>query len=212
MKYLSEITITHHPSDLNSDHQTTSKCCQEATRQSQRLDPELMREITSYVIDCFRREEVRFIKARHERKRTNIKLLLQKYRDIVKHVDKVVFEAAQVGEDRELQDLLELMGGNRGESFRIETMMENVATARLLVDHMNKMLESYRLLCEDSGKDEELRRYRVLYGMYISSEKKIVEEIADAEFVDKSTIYRDVDIASERLAVLFFGVYGLKFF
>lgn len=36
MEFCPETIITHHPADLNADHQTTSKCCQEASRLSQR--------------------------------------------------------------------------------------------------------------------------------------------------------------------------------
>jgi hypothetical protein len=73
------------------------------------------------------------------------------------------------------------------------------------------MLESYQRSCENSNRDEDRRRYRVLYDMYISPEPKTPEAIAQKEFVDKSTVYRDIDAAADHLAVLFFGVYGLKF-
>ena len=109
-----------------------------------------------------------------------------------------------------LQTLLELMG-TRKESFRVESLRENAATARIIVDHMNKMLESYRVSCELYGKEEDRRRYRVVRAMYIDPERLTVDEIAEIEFVDRATIYRDVDAAADRLAVLFFGVYGLKF-
>jgi len=36
IEFMPETIITHHPSDLNSDHQITSKYCQEAARLSQR--------------------------------------------------------------------------------------------------------------------------------------------------------------------------------
>jgi hypothetical protein len=175
------------------------------------LDDELKKEIVGYVISVFREEEEKIIELRHDRKRANIKLLLRKYREIVKHVDKAVFEATQVDDDLTLQDILKLMSGNRSEPFRIETMRENAAKARLLVDHMNRMLDSYRERCERSHKEEEKRRYRVLYDMYISEERKTADEIAEKEFIDRSTVYRDIDAAADILAVLFFGIYGLKF-
>ena len=175
------------------------------------LDPDILNQITVFIIDTLREEESKLIKVRHDRKRANIRLLLRKYREIVKHVDEAVFQAAQVDNDVKLHELIEMMGGGRHESFHLDSMRENVATARLLVDHMNRMLETYRLTCENSSREEDRRRYRVLYHMYISPEPKTPEEIAEEEYVDKSTVYRDIDAAADRLAVLFFGVYGLKF-
>lgn len=36
LEFGSDVIITHHPVDLNADHQTVSQCCQEAARLSQR--------------------------------------------------------------------------------------------------------------------------------------------------------------------------------
>ena len=179
--------------------------------QHKKRDPELVKEITGYVVEILRDEEARFIKVNHDRKRANIKLVLRKYREIVTHIDEAVFEASQVSYDTTLQDLLELMSGDRRESFRVESIRESAVKAKVMVEHMNRMLETYRLTCENSSREEDRRRYRVLYHLYISPEPKTPEEIAEEEYVDKSTVYRDIDAAADRLAVLFFGIYGLKF-
>lgn len=179
--------------------------------QYKKLDPELMKEIIGYVIDCVRTEEAKLIQVLHDRKRANIKLTLRKYREIVRYVDKAVYEASQEDDDFTLQDLLVLMSGDRNRTFRVDSIRDSVAKSKIMVDHMNKMLDDYRVLCEHSDKAEDKRRYRVLYNTYIASEEKSPEEIAQEEFVDKSTVYRDIDAAAERLTVLFFGVDGLKF-
>ena len=176
-----------------------------------RLDTELTREITGYVIETLREEESKLIAARHDRKRANIKLLLRKYREIVTHVDEAVYDATQAGYDITLQDLLGMMSGDRRESFRVESIQESALRAKVMVEHMDRMLDNYRQSCENSNKDEERRRYRVLHSMYISPNRRTPEEIAEDEYIDKSTVYRDIDAAADRLAVLFFGVYGLKF-
>ena len=175
------------------------------------LDHETINEISNCVKASLHDEEARLLNKRHDKKRANIKLTLRRYREIVEYVEKAVYDASQLDNDLTLQDLLELMNGDRRETFRVESIRESAAQARIMVDHMNKMIESYRLSCESSGKTEEKRRYRVLYSMYIAQERKTPEEIAQDEFVDKSTVYRDIEVATERLAVLFFGVYGLKF-
>ena len=37
-----------------------------------------------------------------------------------------------------------------------------------------------------------------------------VKELANDNFVTERTIYRDIDIASERIAALIFGIDGIK--
>ena len=177
----------------------------------QKLDPEMMKEITGYVIDTLREEEAASAQASHGKKRANIKLLLRNYRDIVDHVEDAVYDAIQLDYDLKLQDILELMSGKRGESFRVESIRENAATARIIVGHIDRMMDSYRDSCEKYGKEEDRRRFRVVQAAYIAPEHLSIDDIARAENIDRSTVYRDIDAAADRLAVLFFGVYGLRF-
>jgi len=107
--------------------------------------------------------------------------------------------------------LLDIMSGRGREAFRVESIKDSAAKARVMVDHMDKMLDIYKLMCEHSGKEEDLRRYRVLRAAYLDPDRKDVEDIAKCEFVDRSTVYRDLTAAAEYLAVLFFGLYGLEF-
>ena len=176
-----------------------------------RIDDEAIQEITRCVIDTLREEEASLVQARHDRKRANIKLLLRRYRDIVAHVEDAVYEAIHLEDDLSLQDILELMGGNRRSEFRVDSIRENVATARVIIGHMDRMLESYRESCERHGREEDRRRCRVVHDAFIAASPLTVEEIALKENIDRSTVYRDIDAAADKLAVLFFGVYGLKF-
>lgn len=176
-----------------------------------RLDAETIEQITNCVIDRLREEEEKLRDTRHDRRRANIKLLLRNYRDISKHVDDAAYEATQLDYDTTLQDILELMSSRKRDSFRVEAIRESVATAKIITGHMQKMLESYELSCQHFGKPEDRRRYRVIKAMYIDQKKLTIDEIADMENIDKSTAYRDIESATDKLAVLFFGVYGLRF-
>jgi hypothetical protein len=82
----------------------------------------------------------------------------------------------------------------------------------VLLAHVNRTLDSYKTNAEKYGKAEDKRRCRVIMALYIEQDAKTVEEISAIEHVDKRTIYRDIDIAAEQLAVLLFGVFGLRFF
>jgi uncharacterized membrane-anchored protein YjiN (DUF445 family) len=182
-----------------------------ASKKYERLDHELLKEIIDCVADRLREEEAVARKVRHDKKRANVKLILRKYREIVKYVDNAVYEASRLDYDITLQDLLEMMSGDRRETFRVESIKESAATAKVMVDHIDRMLEIYKVACENSVRDEDKRRYRILHDMYISQSGKDPDQIAKDENVNKSTVYRDIDAAADRLSVLLFGVYGLKF-
>ena len=174
-----------------------------------KLDAETMREITNFIIDRLREEEVSAVRVRHDRKRANTKVLLRNYRSLLDHCESAIYEAAHMEEEEGLAEILEMMSVNRLESFRIESIKESAVRTKLIIDHINEMLELYRLYCDRSPRPEDGRRYRVIHAMYISDTPKTTEDIAEGESVDRSTVYRDVDAAVERLTALIFGIDGL---
>ena len=180
------------------------------------LDDELIKAIVTFVIEKLREEEEKASKTRHDKIISTVKLLLSRYRFIVDFADNATFEAARLDDDPELQDAMYAMTDGRG-SFRSEVSSENAlkaraAKARTVADHVSRMFECYRRSAERSGKPEEMRRYRVVKALYFDEMPPTVDEVAEIERVDLRTVYNDIDNAADRLAVFFFGVYGLRFF
>jgi hypothetical protein len=105
-----------------------------------------------------------------------------------------------------------MMGNSGRESLWVESLRESAVKAGTLLKHMERMMEVYRVMCEASFNDADKRRYRAVYLLYFAPEPMTLAEVAQSEFVDKSTIFRDVDAAADKLAVLFFGAYGLNFY
>jgi predicted DNA-binding protein YlxM (UPF0122 family) len=173
-----------------------------------RIDPNLLKAITGYVIDRLREEERTAEKSRHNKKRANVKLLLRNYRSLSEHSEGAIYDAAQAENDLDLIGVLDLMKSGR-ESIGIDSIRSSVARTRLILDHINEMLEIYKRYCDRSPREEDRRRYRVVYDMYISPEPMTLDEIAAKENIDRSTVYRDVEAASERLTALIFGIDGL---
>ncbi|UTW68658.1 hypothetical protein KHA80_14270 [Anaerobacillus sp. HL2] len=46
-----------------------------------------------------------------------------------------------------------------------------------MVKYINKTLEVYRTICETSEDPEEIRRYEMVYGMYIFEDKKTAKQL-----------------------------------
>lgn len=175
-------------------------------REYKKLNGDLMKEITNFVIDTFREEEARTIKTQHDVKRANMKALLINYRSLVDHSKNSVYEAYQIENDTEFSEILELMSGSTRENFRVESIKKSAVKTRIMICHIDKMLELYKMHCERSAKSEDKRRYRVIHSLYISEKHKLPEELAEEEAVEIRTIYRDVEAAIEWLTPLMFGV------
>ncbi len=170
------------------------------------LTPELKREIVELTVETYRKEAEKQREARKDRRLHNTKMLMEKYRGFVIHSQSAVFEATQVDEDEHFNDLLELMdSGGRG--FSVESVRESAARTRIMVQHIQRMLEFYEFCCNRSKKPEDARRLRVIKALYIDEDKKTPEELAKLECVDVRTIYRDNQAALNELSALLFGYF-----
>lgn len=140
-----------------------------------------------------------------DRRLHNTKLLLERYRAFVIHSESAVYDASQIDDDMDLDSLLDLM--DCGHKVVAESVQDSVARTRILVHHVNWMLDYFKYRCEHSSKPEDARRYRVIHQSYLVEEdqQKTFQEIADEECVDVSTIYKDLRIAIQQLNALIFG-------
>ena len=178
---------------------------------SVKIDKETLKTLADHVIDRLRTEEISFAKSRYDKRRANVKLLLREYGALVDHCRSAIYDIEDIENEDSLATILDLMSGNRIENFRIESIKKSAIRTRIIIEHINEMVDLYRIYCEKSPKSEDVRRYRVIYFAYLADDTMSIDEIADMESTDKRTIYRDIDIAAERLTALIFGIDGLYF-
>ena len=90
----------------------------------------------------------------------------------------------------------------------VPSIMKSAAYTSTVVHHVQRMLDFYKRCCDVSQKPEDARRYRVIHYLYLAEpeEKKTFQQIADAETVDISTIYKDHKLALRQLSALFLGI------
>jgi len=153
------------------------------------------------------RKEIEVVRQENRDKRLyNTRLLLEKYRGLVKYSEDAIFDAIQLDEDMELQTLIELMGaGKESVSLSVESIQERTGKVRVILNHVTKMLEYYRFRCESSGKPEVVRKWETVYYLYLADNEKTVQELAEAFYVDERTVYRYNRAALQDLSALLFG-------
>lgn len=136
------------------------------------------------------------------------KTLVINYRRFKKMCEKSVYDKDTTNQI-DLKEILELMSGSfRNTDFEIASIKQRVVRTKMIMDHVDTMLGVYKKQCEAAVDPEEARRYRVIEALYLKPKPAKIQEVADAEAITVSTIYRDCEKAYRKLAVLFFGIDG----
>lgn len=145
-----------------------------------------------------------------DRRLRNTKLLLRNYRVFCAHVDNAVYEVEECESVEEI--MADLMMPGRDNSLFVESIKKSVARTATIVKHMKTMMQLYQVYCHTVGTSEDERRWRVINALYICDEgdRRTIPQLAADEGVVERTIYKDIDIASEKIAALMFGIDGLK--
>ena len=144
---------------------------------------------------------------RHKRKLHNTRLILKNYNLLKIHNDSSIVELADIVDDEAFDLLSAMLNKPDAEEIEIKSIKRSVARTRIILDHIDTMLDAYRKKCAKSNREMEWRRWEVIYSMYLSEDRRMsVEEIAKEFQLDARTIYRDLYMACEDLSSLLFGI------
>ncbi len=141
----------------------------------------------------------------------NTKMLIENYRLFKAHAEKALYSAQDIDNNESVFDVLALMSDKAFTAAEntAEAIKQSAVRTQIMVNHITAMVEIYRIWCERTGKPENMRQYRAIYGLYIADVQMTIDEVAEEESVDRRTIYRDINSALEVLSALIFGVDGL---
>mgnify|MGYP000993588191 CR=1 FL=1 len=166
---------------------------------------------TKAAIDYINEEKKQQRKSRYDRRLRNTRLLLKNYRAFKIHAQGAVFNAKQAKENA--VDILDgLDEFTFDDSLYIESIKRSQQRTIIILRHIDEMLNYYRIACEESGKEEDMRCYRIIMATYINEEKKSAEEIAEMENVERRTVYKNINMAIKPLSALIFGVDSIKIY
>ena len=152
-------------------------------------------------------------KGRYDRRLHNTRLLMKNYRALKHHALGAVHTGAQANEkiEENAVDILEELDDERvDDRLYIESIKRSQQRTRIIIEHIDEMLRYWRIDCEQSGKEEALRRYRIIMDTYISDDQMTAEALAQREHIEKRTVYKDIKAAMRPLSALIFGIDGIK--
>lgn len=143
-----------------------------------------------------------------DRRLHNTKLLLRNYRMLKDNSENSIFGRSQMEESA--ADILCNMMNLYDDEVIVDAIKRSATRTAIMVSHIDTMMGIYRAYCEKSSNNLDVRRYEVIYDMYIAEENLTAKEIAKKKSMSKENVYLDLKIATERLSALIFGVDGLS--
>ena len=160
-------------------------------------------------LKTFERERKKEQGKRADRRLRNTKLLLRNYHMLKEHAENSVFGRTQMEESA--IDILDSMMSVYDNEVIIESIKRSATRTAIIVSHIDTMFGLYEAYCNNAAnRDVEMRRYEVVWDMYMADIVLSAKEIADKQHMSKDNVYADLRVATERLSALMFGVDGLK--
>lgn len=157
----------------------------------------------------FEQERKKEYSGRADRRLRNTKLLLRNYHMLKEHAENSVFGRTQMEESA--LDILESMMTMYDNEVIIESIKRSATRTAVIVSHIETMFGLYAAYCDKApNRYIEMRRYEVLWDMYMAEDTLSAKEIADKQDISRDTVYLDLRIATEKLTSLIFGVDGLR--
>lgn len=173
------------------------------TRLSEKAVAEITRLACEIAVEKYKEELQGTAQKIYDNRYNNTKVLIQKYRWLSDYANNAVYDLSKIDES-DAYEILELFGDRSAK--KLDSIKDRVYTVRMLMEHINTMLDVYKARCKASPKAEDNRKWRVLYGMYIDPNPVTASKVAEYEHIHERTVYKDIDDACEELSTLFFGI------
>ena len=160
-------------------------------------------------------EQAKSAAGRSDRRLHNTKLLLKNYRMFKAYCTGAVYtdeNGEHDGQDDETAlEIMDMMLQRDTYSVTVESIRKSCRRTKIMVQHIDSMLDMYRVVCEQSSNAALLRGYRIIKGLYLDDPPSTAEQLALQENISPRQLYRDCDIAIEKISLLMFGIDGLDF-
>lgn len=159
-------------------------------------------------LEQMHKQRMENIKCRYDRRLRNTRLLLENYHNFADFCDNAVYDKSKLRFIDVLEDIESIMDDR--DEVVLESIKRTKQRSYIMFEHINKMVDMYKVFTEKSKKLEECRKYKIIFYSYISSPIYTNEEIAKKLHIDTRTVRRDRALAIEQLNVFLWGVNGIR--
>lgn len=190
--------------DADQEKNIIKAVTQLSTHQIIRLGTEIG---TQTALDTLKKEKEERFKQKFSRRLRNVRALFREYRKLKAFCENAVYKKSKENATDILEDLEQF---EYDDELYIESIKKSTERTYVIINHVDTMINVYRILCEQNKKPEMLRKYNVINEIYLSQDGKTVEDLADELHVSTRSIYNDIDDAARAITPLIFGVDGMK--
>nr|DAN79877.1 MAG TPA: ECF sigma factor [Caudoviricetes sp.] len=150
----------------------------------------------------FNRRNEDMLAKKNERAYKNTTTLLEGYTAMKAHCKSAIAKAEDTLTPSDLQTVLYEVFNRRG-LLQIETILASKRRTELIIEHIDKMLEVYRITCINNNK----HYCECVIDRYIND--LTIAEIAEKHNTVERNVYRWLDKGIDDLSIYLFGAYAL---
>lgn len=150
----------------------------------------------------FNRRNEDMLAKKNERAYKNTTTLLEGYTAMKAHCQSAIAKAEDTLTPSDLQTVLYEVFNRRG-LLQIETILASKRRTELIIEHIDKMLEVYRITCINNNK----HYCECVIDRYIND--LTIAEIAEKHNTVERNVYRWLDKGIDDLSIYLFGAYAL---
>ena len=141
----------------------------------------------------------------------NTRLLLKNYRNFVKSCKQATFTEKEL-ETATVEEVLDkLFCQSYDEVTVVQSILTSKKRTEIILTHIERIINFYIFEAEQSKNDEKIRKAHILNDLYVEGKyKPKINAMSEKYHISERQIRRDANSAIEEIAVLMFGIDGIR--
>lgn len=162
-------------------------------------------------IERARNEERLREKITYDTRIKNTRLLLKNYRKFVKACKQATFTEKEL-ETATVEEVLDkLFCQSYDEVTVVQSILTSKKRTEIILTHIERIINFYLFEADQSKNDEKWRKAHILNDLYVEGKyKPKISVMSEKYHISERQIRRDANSAIEEIAVLMFGIDGIR--
>lgn len=141
----------------------------------------------------------------------NTRLLLKNYRSFVKACKQATFTEKEL-ETATVEEVLDkLFCQSYDEVTVVQSILTSKKRTEIILTHIERIINFYIFESEQSKNDEKIRKAHILNDLYVEGKyKPKINAMSEKYHISERQIRRDANSAIGEIAVLMFGIDGIR--
>ncbi len=162
-------------------------------------------------IEQIKNEERLKEKITYDTRIKNTRLLLKNYRNFVKACKQATFTEKDL-ETATVEEVLDkLFCQSCDEITVVQSILASKKRTEIILTHIKRIIDFYLYESDHSNNDEKKRKAHILNDLYVTGKyKPKINDMSEKYHISERQIRRDANSAIEEIAVLMFGIDGIR--